>query len=171
MNISLSRIFSAVATLSISAFVLCSCVNEKYSTDEIDGTAVILKDLALPIGSLEKISVGEIIQLDENDQMITKDANGDYAFNFSGGNPFYVTFKVPSFSIPFVDGAKADDHYISINTGLGGVSAPSIDKKIALENQRIEKWKSIALKAKLTERETNELVKGLQIVAFDIKSI
>ena len=44
-------------------------------------------------------------------------------------------------------------------------------ERINAENQRIDKWKTVALKAKLPEKDTNELVKGLQFAAFDIKNI
>lgn len=141
MKISLARICSIAASLSMTAFILSSCINENYSSDkELDGTIVILKELVMPIGNIEKISVGKIIPVDENDQMISKDAEGDYTFNFSGGNPFSVNFKVPSFSIPFEDGTQAEDHYIKINTGtLKGQNGSAINKKITLSGQRLEK--------------------------------
>ena len=72
--------------------------------------------------------------------MITSESNGDYVFKFSGVSPFSANFKVPAFSIPFEEGTKADDHYISINTGsLSGSSGPSENKQIRLDNQRLEK--------------------------------
>jgi hypothetical protein len=137
--------YSKICALGTCAFFLLaslnSCVNEDYSLDkEFNGDIVILKDLTMPIGNLSKISVGEIISLNDTDQMITSESNGDYVFKFSGVSPFSANFKVPAFSIPFEEGTKADNHYISINTGsLSGSSGPSENKQIRLDNQRLEK--------------------------------
>lgn len=141
MKISLARICSIAASLSMTAFILSSCINENYSSDkELDGTIVILKDLAMPVGSLEKISIGEIIPVNENDKMISKNDKGDFIFNFDGGNPLSVNFKVPALSIPFVDGTQAEDHSLKINTGpLKGQNGATINRTIDLGSQRLEK--------------------------------
>lgn len=135
------KIFAGGITAILISSALNSCINEDYSLDkEFNGDIVILKDISLPIGNLSKISVGDIISLNDTDHMIVKESNGDYTFKFAGIKPFSANFKVPAFSVPFEEGTKADDHYISIKTGsLSGTSGPSVDKQLRLENQRLEK--------------------------------
>ena len=89
------------ACLSVFGIAVCSCVNEEYDLKkEIDGTAVIMKDVAMPIGNLEKITVDKILAFDSEDQMIVKAENGDLAFRFKGSDPIKADLTVPSFQIP-----------------------------------------------------------------------
>lgn len=129
------------AYLSVFGIAVCSCVNEEYDLKkEIDGTAVIMKDVSMPIGNLEKITVDKILAFDSEDQMIVKAENGDLAFRFTGSDPIEADLTVPLFQIPLEDGSKGDDHYITINTGtLAGKNGADHDELIHLENQRVEK--------------------------------
>lgn len=131
------------ACLSVFGIAVCSCVNEEYDLKkEIDGTAVIMKDVSMPIGDLEKITVDKILAFDSEDQMIVKAENGDLAFRFTGSDPIEADLTVPSFQIPLEDGSKGDDHNITVNTGaLAGLNGADLvpDQQIHLKNQRVEK--------------------------------
>ena len=117
-----------------------SCVNEEYDFTKIDGTAVIAKDLALPIGSLEKINVSDIVTIDESEQMVIKEDDGDYAFHFADNNPIVAKLSVPSFSLPLEDASISTDYSFSMSTGsLAGMPTPNVDKIFRLENQSVEK--------------------------------
>ena len=123
-----------------AGLILLSCVNEEYDFSKIDGTAVIGKDIALPIGSLEKIRVGDIVTIDPSDQMLIQEANGDYAFYFADNDPITAKLSVPSFSIPFEDKSTSANHQISLSTGaLAGLPTPSVNQRLELKNQRVEK--------------------------------
>lgn len=129
-----------LALFFFAGLVLLSCVNEEYDFSKIDGTAVIGRNLALPIGSLEKIKVGDLITIDESDPMIIKETDGDYAFYFADNDPIEAELSVPSFSVPFEDRSKGTDYSISMSTGhLAGKPTPSPSVKIEFPNQRIEK--------------------------------
>lgn len=133
-----------LALLCMTGVLALSCVNEEYTLNNIDGTAVIAKDFALPIGSLETIKVGNLITIDESDPMILKETNGDYAFRFSGTTPIQSQLSVPSFSLLLEDNSKGDDHYISLSTGtLADKSGPSENVRLDLQNQRVEKVISV----------------------------
>ena len=139
-----------LALFCFAGVLSLSCVNEDYDFSKIDGTAVIGKDLALPIGSLETIKVGNIITIDESDPMILKEADGDYAFRFSGGDPIQSQISVPSFSLMLEDNSKGDDHYITLNTGaLAGKNGPAENTRLDLQNQRVEKIIKVAEADKL----------------------
>lgn len=124
-----------------AGLTLLSCVNEEYDFSKIDGTAVIGKDIALPIGSLEKIKVGDFITLDESNKMLIQEEDGDYVFYFADNEPITAKITVPSFSIPFEDGSTNVDKQISISTGpLAGLPTSGIDnQRLEIKGQRIEK--------------------------------
>ena len=138
-----TRVLTISAAMLTGGLLLGSCINEQYGGDkDFDGTVVILKDIAMPLGNLGKISVSDIIPVDaQEDQMISIDANGNYAFNFKGGDPYRVYMSVPSLTIPFEESSAADEHVISITipSDLAGKPAPSENRKFAISDQRVEK--------------------------------
>ena len=141
MNSNYNKLLLFAASSVIAAVGLNSCVNKEYAHDkEFDNEIVILKDIDFPIGSLDKISVADIISINDSDQMISQEENGDYSFIFAGIKPFTANFTVPTFSFPLEEGAVAGSHQISINTGsLAGQPGPSTNQKICLENLKVEK--------------------------------
>ena len=123
-----------LAQLLILAVALNSCVNEDYDLTKIDGTAVILNDLALPIGSLEKMTIEDIISFDEEGSMIKKESNGDLTFQFSGTDPFEESITLPSFSIPFSDELVTNKHIITLEAGpFAGMNGSLYDQKIGID--------------------------------------
>lgn len=126
---------------SIFAVALSSCVKEEYDLNkEFDGTAVLMKDITMPVGNLEKITVESILSTGAEDQMIVTDENGNYAFTFDGGDPFSAKFSIPYFQIPFEDGSKGDEHYIVFNAGPhAGSNGADINQEFELKDQRVEK--------------------------------
>ncbi len=117
-----------------------SCVNKDYDLSKIDGTAVIMKDISMPIGSLEKITISQILTVDDQEMMVIKDENGDYALQFKGTDPISAELTVPSFAVPLEDGSKGDDHILTINSGpLSGLDGTLLDQQIHLLDQTVEK--------------------------------
>ena len=127
-----------LAKLLICGVVLSSCVNEEYDLNNIDGTTVILKDFALPIGSLEKIMIKDVLSLDPDGTMIKADSNGDLTFYFSGSELFNESITIPSFSIPFSNGSS-NVQSLTINTGnFAGVNSSIIGNQTIRLNQKYE---------------------------------
>ena len=104
MNVSLSRIFSAAVNLCIAASVLNSCVNEAYDLNNVDGTAVIFKDAAMPIGNIEALDVSKLIATDDASVIAADPVSGDFSFRFNGTDLFSESLVIPTFEIPFTDG-------------------------------------------------------------------
>lgn len=128
-----------LAQFLICGVVLSSCVNEEYDFNKIDGTAVIMQDVALPIGSLEKMMLKDVLSLDPDGTMIKTDANGDLTFYFSGSEPFKESITVPSFTVPFSNGAS-NFYSLTINTGsLGGINSSNVINQAIRINKRYEK--------------------------------
>lgn len=67
------------------ATAFSSCVNEDYDMSQgIDMEMTLLKNASMPIGDVEKISVGELLVIDEDDEIISIDSDGNYALSFAG---------------------------------------------------------------------------------------
>lgn len=67
------------ACLLIFSLIFSSCENEEYDLKEkeINTDMTILRDVALPIGSLQKISLDELLKLADNQSVIQSDEDGD----------------------------------------------------------------------------------------------
>ena len=71
----------------MAAICCCSCVNEEYDLNkEIDMNVNVLKNVSLPIGSLEKVTLGDILELSEEQLMLKADKNGDISILITGDN-------------------------------------------------------------------------------------
>ena len=88
--------------LLVLGLIACSCVNEAYDLNNVDGTAVIMKDFALPIGNLESIKINDIIPFDDA-SMIAKGADGNLFLQFKSSDFFSENITIPSITIPFKD--------------------------------------------------------------------
>lgn len=141
MNSNYKKLLLFAVSSVIAAAGLNSCVNKEYAHDkEFDNEIVILKDIDFPIGSLDKILVTDLIPVDDNNQMISLDENGDYSFQLNGQNTFSASFTVPSFTLPLEEDVLDGSQQISINTeSLAGLPSPSTNQQIRLENLKVEK--------------------------------
>lgn len=134
------RLATPLLSLSFLALSFSSCVKQEYDLNkEFDGTAVLMKDISMPVGDLKKITVQEILST-EGEQTISTDEKGDYTFTFQGGDPFAAKLSIPSFQIPLEDGTSGDEHSITYLFGaLEGKNGVEEDLMITLANQRLEK--------------------------------
>lgn len=134
-----------LAQLFLLGVIMTSCVNEAYDLNKIDGTVALMKDYSLPIGSLEKMTIGDLLSLSSDaSSMLTTNSDGDIIFQLTGGKPISERIEIPTVSIPFNDELSSDDYSISINTGaLAGMSGTAINQIVYLRNQRLEKVLSI----------------------------
>jgi hypothetical protein len=102
--------------LLVLGLIACSCVNEAYDLNNVDGTAVIMKDFAMPIGNLESIKINDIIPFDDA-SMIAKDADGNLFLQFRSSDFFSESITIPSFTIPFTDVVSESDLSLEFKTG------------------------------------------------------
>ena len=63
-----------------------SCVNEAYDLSKgIDLTIDVNGDISAPVGSTQKILIGELLEIDDSEEaVISADANGNYTLSVSG---------------------------------------------------------------------------------------
>lgn len=132
--------------LILSGFLFNSCVNKEYDLDkELDGTSVMLKDMTLPIGNLEKILIDDLLSVEQTNGMIVEDENGDYAFLFKSNEPFSAKFSIPTFQIPLTDDISSENYRVEFLTeGLAGLDASLIENQVLqFNNVEVEKLISI----------------------------
>ena len=138
-----------LAKLFVLGFIACSCVNEAYDLNNVDGTAVIMKDVAMPIGNLDPIKINDIISFDDA-SMISKDADGNLFLQFKSSDSFSESFTVQSFTIPFSDVISASELTLKFETGpLAGQDGTTIleSNRFITMHQNFEK--SIKIDAQL----------------------
>lgn len=104
---------------------LSSCVNEEYDfSKEIDTEVTILKNVSMPIGSVEKITISELLTLEDDESVIRTDDQGNFIFSFSGSD-ITAELDVPSFSIASDAGIHTEPLIVHFNTGSAAGKNPS----------------------------------------------
>ena len=106
---------------------LSACVNEDYDfTKEIDTDMTILENVSMPVGSIEAISISDILTLEDgSDSIIGKDENGDFVFTFTGSG-ISAEIDVPSLSIAPADGIHTEPMEVHFSTGPAAGLDPSM---------------------------------------------
>ncbi len=70
---------------SIVSLCTTACVNEAYDLSKgIDTTVDINADISVPLGSTQKILIGDLLEIDQENSMIKADENGDYVISMDG---------------------------------------------------------------------------------------
>ena len=82
----MKRILNSRALFSfVSAAVImsaASCVNEDYAAineDGIDKTVNVLKNVSLPVGSLEEVLLSDVLEFSDDMSVLDVDADGNIA--------------------------------------------------------------------------------------------
>ena len=136
-----------LAKLFVLGFIACSCVNEAYDLNKVDGTAVIMKDVAMPIGSVDPIKINDIMSFDES-SMIAKDADGNLFFQFRSSESINESITIPQFTIPFSSQINDTGHTLKFDTGsYAGKDGTQIGSYIISVQQDFQK--SIKIDAQL----------------------
>lgn len=88
---------------SIVSLCVASCVNEAYDLSKgIDTTVDINADISVPLGSTQKILIGDLLEIDQENSMITVADNGDYVFSIQG-DPITRTVEMPDLDLGTID--------------------------------------------------------------------
>lgn len=106
---------------------LSACVNEEYDlSKEIDAEITVLKNVSLPVGSLEALTISEVLSLEDNDESVLRmDENGDFIFAFAG-DEIAAEIEVPSFSIAPANGIQTEPIEVHFNTGSAAGLKPDL---------------------------------------------
>lgn len=127
LSILRSLIFTVVGMLVFSA-----CVNEEYDlSKDIDTDMTLLKNVSMPLGNVEKISLSDILSLDEDGtSVIDKDENGYYIFSFAG-DEISSEICIPGFDLSSSDGIQTEPVEVKFNTGpFAGLSNDKVSENI-----------------------------------------
>ena len=106
---------------------LSACVNEEYDlSKEIDTEMTLLKNVSMPLGSIEKISISDILTLEEDGgSVISKTSDGDFVFSFAG-EEISADIEVPFFSIASSSGIQTEPVEVHFSTGPAAGLSPSM---------------------------------------------
>ena len=71
--------------VAICTLLLVACIDDSFRLDEVSKEITIGQDstTTLPIGYLEKMTLGEMIDVEDIDEL-TIDENGNYAIHYAG---------------------------------------------------------------------------------------
>ena len=95
--------------MAMSLVLVISCVDENYDLSKIDTEVVILKDVTLPVGNMNPVSIADFLNIDnEESLMIRSYENGDMAFAYEADEKISASFEVPTFDFEINEGAGAD---------------------------------------------------------------
>lgn len=125
-------VWRSILIAGAGMLVLSSCVNEEYDlSKEIDTEMTMLKNVSMPVGSFERVSISEILTLtDDEGSLITKNDKGDYIFSFSG-DEMSAYIEVPSFSIAPSGGIHTEPVEVHFSTGpAAGMNASIVTEDI-----------------------------------------
>lgn len=117
--------FSKAMICLLMAAMAIGCVDHAYDLDNVDRNAKFGDDISLPLGSTDKISIGDLIDDlagDQFEDMIVKNSNGTYSISY-GSDPYDLSFGVPQDIDRTLGLKKYKGKYVDIDYSL--LSKPS----------------------------------------------
>ena len=117
-----ARICIAALFLPISFLSLNSCVNEEYDlSEDIDMEMTVLKNVSLPIGDVETITLNNLLTIDEDSEMINVSESGNYSLSFAG-QAITTEVEIPYI---FLDDFLSEESVVKFGTGsFAGLTTP-----------------------------------------------
>lgn len=127
------RFFPFLSMIS-AVLIFAGCVNEEYDLEkEIDMNVTVLKDVALPLGSFEKVTLDKLLDFAGDNEMLEIDPQGNIAIRFNdNGKALTQTVTVPALSIDqgfqgAVCEAYIGDFYIAYDSSWDEIIGELID--------------------------------------------
>lgn len=123
--IKLSTVLRAVTSITAVSVIL-SCVNEEYDLGkDIDMDINLLKGISLPVGDFEKISLMDVLDLEDSEgSMISADENNDLILSFSGDR-ISADIQMPELTLGDVSGINTEPIEVVFNMGQYSGKNPS----------------------------------------------
>ena len=147
--------------------VLSACVNEEYDlSKEIDTEMTLLKNVSMPLGSIEKISIADILTLEEDGgSVISKNSDGDFIFSFAG-EEISAEIEVPSFSIAPASGIRTEPIEVHFSTGSAAGLSPDVITEDIVYSEITGKLLSAAMDIDI-DTELPAQIKDIRSVGLD----
>ena len=116
----------SVLIILLGMSALSACVNEEYDlSEDIDTQITILKNVSLPVGSVDAVTISKVLSLgDDEESVIRKDENGDFIFSFTG-DEISAGIEVPSISIAPAGGIHTEPIEVHFNSGSAAGKDPA----------------------------------------------
>ncbi len=100
----MKKVYSALSVFAATAFATVSCVDPAYNLDNLN-TEVNIPPVEIPVGSVNKLTLGDILQLEGNDGVIRVRENGDYYLYFEG-EPLVQEIEL---NVKHIDGVSVEE--------------------------------------------------------------
>lgn len=146
------------AVLGIAAVsVASSCVNEEYDLGkDIDMNVNLLKGISLPVGNLERISLMDVLDMDESEgSIISADGNNDLFLSFSGDR-ISADIEMPELSLGDGNNINTEPIVVVFNTGhYYGKNPSTIQGNIlysAVAGKKVDDKTDIIIESELPEQ-------------------
>lgn len=114
--------------LALTCLLSPACVNEEYDLEkEINMNVTVLRDIALPVGSFEKVTLDKLLDFSGDTEMLEIDDDGNMAITFADASTkLKQTIMVPDFEISSsFESAKVQanigDFYIAYDPSWSGI--------------------------------------------------
>lgn len=118
----------------MTCILSAGCVNEEYDLEkEIDTNVTVLRDIALPLGSFEKVTLDKLLDFTGETDMLEIDDDGNMALTFSDASrKITQTIMVPDFSFDEIYESKVvqaniGDFYIAYDPSWSQILGSIID--------------------------------------------
>lgn len=111
--------FIASSITAAAAMMMClSCVNEEYDlSKEIDKDITLLKGISLPVGNIEKISLMQVLEIEESENsVISTDNDGNLFLSFTG-DAVKADIEMPELTLADGNEIKTEPVTVVFNTG------------------------------------------------------
>lgn len=133
-----------ILMMAFIPFLFLSCVDQQYDLSQIDKEVVVLREIEMPVGNLNPISIADFLDLDGTQgSLISADAKGDFHLSFDGDAPISTSVTVPDFEIG-IDEGLIEERKLSLNlpsfiagmdvSKLEQIMPDYIDKNISFED-------------------------------------
>ena len=133
-----------ILMMAFIPFLFLSCIDQQYDLSQIDKEVVVLREIEMPVGNLNPISIADFLDLDGTQgSLISADAKGDFHLSFDGDAPISTSVTVPDFEIG-IDEGLIEERKLSLNlpsfiagmdvSKLEQIMPDYIDKNISFED-------------------------------------
>lgn len=123
-------IFKVLFSLVVSLFTLSSCVNKEYDlSNGVDTNITLLKNIPVPIGTLDPIKLESILNIDsESNNFIKKTESGDYSLLFEC-DEISQSFTVENMQLNEFQGVESE-YVIKIPSELQGLDGTTFANNV-----------------------------------------
>lgn len=135
---------------------LTSCVNEEYDLNKIEvGDIGLLEGAVAPLGSTDKIMISNIVDLDQAEDFLKTDEQGNFYLLMSDEDLLSETVEIPDFKFDGYDDENPHDFTIDSPIAIPASLDPSFETPVI-------EFTDVEYDIEIDQRNIPDLVKGIE---------